>query len=289
MNMSVFFRFLLKRSSAPLQGKVEVSHFKISDRFLMTSPTQRAKEAVDALKGNPYLEKYAKKIAALQKTSPEELLSRLEAFEKERAKSDIGSKEKKRDFSTPAPAKSGHASGLTKPKLLSEVMKTDLLHDKTTNEIKKIWEEYHKIKDVIAATIPADIYDKIYNRSLDYPTFLLPLPRSEGYEFIVCQFASNEIHFTPLISYQAHKENAPECMTITHFTDLKESNQIVLMKGEFNKDILNVTEAQCLANQIQLYYGQDDEKRLKIMDQFTNKPLEFKHMDLIARLESLSL
>ncbi|KAK3919814.1 ATP synthase mitochondrial F1 complex assembly factor 1 [Frankliniella fusca] len=287
--MSVFLRTSSKRSVFLLQAKFEVSHFQASERLLMTSPALKAKEAVDALKGNPYFEKYAKKIAALQQTSPEELLSRLEAFEKEKAKDRKVSKDEARAFSTPAPAKSGHASGLTKPKLLDEIMKTELLQDKTADEIKKIWEDYHKSKDVIAATIPADIYNKIYNRSLEHPTFLLPLPRSEGYEFIVCQFAGNEIHFTPLISYQAHKENAPECLTITHYTDLKDLNKIVLMKGEFNKDILNATEAQCLANQIQLYYGQDDEKRLQIMDQFTNKPLEFKHMDLIARLESLSL
>lgn len=255
----------------------------------MTTPALKAKEAVDALKGNPYFEKYAKKIAKLQQTSPEELLSRLDAFEKEKDDSDKKTKQEERAFSKPAPAKPGHASGLTKPKLLSDIMKTELLQDKTTEEIKAIWEDYHKSKDGIAATIPSEIYDKLYQRSLEHSTFLLALPRSEGYEFIVCQFASNEIHFTPLISYQAHKENAPECLTITHYVDLKEAKNLVLMKGEFNKEIINATEAQCLANQIQLYYGQDDEKRLQIMDRFTNKPLEFKHMDLIAQLECLSI
>ena len=32
--------------------------------------------------------------------------------------------------------------------------------------------------------------------------FLLPLPRQEGYEFVVVQFAGNEAHFTALINYQ---------------------------------------------------------------------------------------
>lgn len=271
------------------QEQFKVSSLRLGDRYIMTTPAQKAKEAVDALKGNPYFDKYAKKIAALQKTSPEELLSRLEAFEKEQEESEKVKKEEARAFSTPAAPKPGHASGLTKPKLLSDIMKTELLEDKTTEEIRKIWEDYHKSKNVIAATIPSDIYKKICQRSHEHPTFLLALPRSEGYEFIVSQFSSNEIHFTPLISYQTHKENAPECLTITHYTDLQNEKNVVLMKGEFNKDILNVTEAQCLANQIQLYYGQDDQKRLQIMDRFTNKPLEFKHMDLIAELECLSI
>jgi ATP synthase F1 complex assembly factor 1 len=36
---------------------------------------------------------------------------------------------------------------------------------------------------------------------------------------------------------QAHKENAPECLTVTHYTDLKEKG-LVLMRGEYNKDVL---------------------------------------------------
>lgn len=51
----------------------------------------------------------------------------------------------------------------------------------------------------------------------------------------------------------------------------------------------NGTEAQCLANQLQLYYGQDNAKRLKLLERFTYTPQEFKHMDLIAELECLSL
>lgn len=32
--------------------------------------------------------------------------------------------------------------------------------------------------------------------------FIFPLPRGQGYEFILSQFTENEIHYTPLISYQ---------------------------------------------------------------------------------------
>ena len=36
---------------------------------------------------------------------------------------------------------------------------------------------------------------------------------------------------------QAHKENAPECLSMTHYIDLKEKG-LVLMRGEYNKDVL---------------------------------------------------
>jgi ATP synthase F1 complex assembly factor 1 len=36
---------------------------------------------------------------------------------------------------------------------------------------------------------------------------------------------------------QAHKENAPECLTMTHYVELKEKG-LVLMCGEYDKDVL---------------------------------------------------
>lgn len=46
-------------------------------RFIRMSANRLEKE-LDELKTNPYFEKYADKIAALQQTSPEEFLSRIE-------------------------------------------------------------------------------------------------------------------------------------------------------------------------------------------------------------------
>ena len=59
-----------------------------------------------------------------------------------------------------------------------------------------------------------------------------------GYEFFVVQFLNNEAHFTSLINYQAHKENAPECLNMMHYTELVEDKGIVLMVGEYDKDVL---------------------------------------------------
>lgn len=55
-------------------------------RSIMTA-SSRCQKVVEELKGNPYYEKYASKIATLQETSPEEFLSRVEKHEEEKAKS----------------------------------------------------------------------------------------------------------------------------------------------------------------------------------------------------------
>lgn len=56
----------------------------------------------------------------------------------------------------------------------------------------------------------------------------------------------------------------------------------------FPISLQNVMEAQCLANQLQLYYGENNEKRDRLLERFTFSADEFKHMDLIAEIESLS-
>lgn len=172
---------------------------------------------------------------------------------------------------------------------LDSVMKIDMIKDKSKEEIIEIWNEYHKQKDCICGTLTPEQYDKMFARGKQYSTFLLPLPREQGYEFIMCQFYGSEVHMTPLLWYQTHKENAPECLTMIHYTELRDNKGIILMRGEFDTKLLKVQEAQCLANELQLYYCNDNEHRLQLLETFTNKPNKFKHMDLIVQLETISL
>lgn len=87
-------------------------------------------------------------------------------------------------------------------KKLSDIMKIELVEDKTAEDLSKIWIEYHKTKDVLAATLTVQQFDSLMARAKANPVFILPLPRSEGFEFIMLQFASNTVHFTPLLAYQ---------------------------------------------------------------------------------------
>lgn len=90
----------------------------------------------------------------------------------------------------------------TEDKKLSDIFKVELVADKNAEEVQGIWEEYHKNKEVISATIPKDVYNKIQLNMKQFPTFLFPLPRSQGYEFIMCQSFGHSVHFTPLLAFQ---------------------------------------------------------------------------------------
>lgn len=96
----------------------------------------------------------------------------------------------------------GTAGGEVPFKKLNDIMKVELLQDKTVDELKDIWLQYHKEKDVVVATIPTETYNLLTERSKEHPIFILPLPRSQGFEFFLLQFAGNTVHFTPLLCYQ---------------------------------------------------------------------------------------
>lgn len=148
---------------------------------------------------NPYFEKYAQKLALKQQTNPEELVKRLEK-QKQKAKQ---AEPKARDYSELMhPKKAAEVKGEIPYKKLEDIMKLNLLEGRPIEEIKEIWLEYHKQKDVIAAAIPTETFDKLMDSARKYPLFVFPIPRSQGYEFIMFQFASNTVHFTPLLCYQ---------------------------------------------------------------------------------------
>lgn len=175
----------------------------LSARTFRMSAQLRSQEALEELKkSNPYAEKYANKIAAIQKTKPEEFLARLEAQKQKEV-----AEEKQRSYSELMnPKKPIEKKPAEIPyKKLEDVMKLDLLEDASVEEITKIWLEYHKQKEVIAAVIPTAIFDKLMERSKKYPIFLFPVPRSQGFEFMMLQFAANTIHFTPLLCYQVRE------------------------------------------------------------------------------------
>lgn len=173
-------------------------------------------------------------------------------------------------------------------KKLEDIMKLNLLEGKTSEELKTIWLEYHKQKDVLAAVIPTDIFNKMIETAKKHPVFIFPIPRSQGFEFIMFQFAVNTVHFTPLLCYQVHKENAPECLNIVHYTEFKDQG-VVLMRGEYDTKVLTAVEARCLANQLQLYYTMNEPSKIKLLETFTKSPESFKHMDVIKELENLQL
>lgn len=103
------------------------------------------------------------------------------------------------------------------------------------------------------------------------------------------QFSGHEAHFTTLINFQAFGENAPECLTMVHYPDLASQKGIVLMSGLYDDKLLNTQEAQCLANQVEMYYCNPAPPKLALLEAFTSNPQEFKYQDLVSQIENIGL
>ncbi|XP_013790489.1 ATP synthase mitochondrial F1 complex assembly factor 1-like [Limulus polyphemus] len=237
----------------------------------------------EGLQSNPFFKKYEDKIAALQKSSPEEF-SRLLQNVKENQNANPVKKlsVSLKDATTIA---NEETLGISKTRDLNKILKVNLLDDKTPEEISQIWMQYHESKSGLFAVIPANTYKKIYENAKLFPTFIYLVPRKEGYELFVGQFVQNECHFTQLIKFQSYKENAPPCLTIIHYPELQDTKDIVLMSGQHDEEVLKIEEAQCLVHQFQLYYGQEHGERHEILKTFNKDPNKFSHMDVIKEFK----
>ena len=60
-----------------------------------------------------------------------------------------------------------------------QVMKVELLEDKTADEVAAIWTEFWCHKDAVSAAIPSAVYKEMKERFDKFNTFLFPLPRDK--------------------------------------------------------------------------------------------------------------
>ncbi|MED6268595.1 ATP synthase mitochondrial F1 complex assembly factor 1, partial [Characodon lateralis] len=183
----------------------------------------------------------------------------------------------------------GASGGFTKNKTLGSILNLEMIKDKTGEEIAQLWMQYFSTKDTISAAIPSQIYEVILGRSKSCPMFLFALPQKEGYEFFVGQWSRHELHFSSLINIQTLGENAPSQLILYHYPDLEEEKGVVLMTAEMDPKFITVHQAQCLANQVQLFYGTQRQETYRLVETFNHHPEDFKHMSVIAELEQSGL
>lgn len=238
---------------------------------------------MDQMKNNPYFEKYKDKLKTVYDEDPNAFTERLHNKKVEK----IGNPE---DYGINVSG-SKMVSAVTKKKSLDGLIKLEKVQDLEPEAIKAIWitflSEIHKFPGMITA----DEYGKIAVRSKEFPTFLLPLPRDEGFEFILAQWNGPEVHFTPLINFQAHGENAPSTMTTVYFDELLDSKKISLEMSEVDQRHLNVHEARFLIHVMKQYYvdSVQGDRKHEIMRTFNKDPNAFRHMDLIDELKGDNL
>lgn len=238
------------------------------------------------ISSNPFFQKYQQKLKHLQEENPEEYESRLEEMKEKLKRSKQLNREPPQH--TLEETCKDDIPGFTwprswPPKSLDEIMKLEKVKDLKPEAITQLWQEFHLTKDCIFSVIPTEEYDELVTKSKLNPNFLFTLPKGDGYEFYLCQFSGKDVYFTPLAMYQLVKENAPPCLTVAHFPELKEEKGIVLMAGEYDNKILKKEEALNLVKQMALYYGKNAGDRYKLLRTFHSSPETFQYMDLVEQ------
>ncbi|XP_039411829.1 ATP synthase mitochondrial F1 complex assembly factor 1 [Corvus cornix cornix] len=246
-----------------------------------------------ALEENPFYGKYRHKIQELRRSNPDVFESRMEK-RSEVKKQPVGhSKQGEfiRCMEEKAEGLGNKTSkgGFTRDKTLDSILNVEMVKEKSAGEITQIWNQYFSAKDTVYAVIPADKFDLIWKRAQKCPSFLYALPRKEGYEFFVGQWSGTELHFTSLINVQTQGETAPSQLVLYHYPDLQKEKGIVLMTAEMDSKFLVVHDAQCLANQVQLFYATDRSETYGLVETFNHRSSEFKYMSVIAELEQSGL
>ncbi|KAJ2745058.1 hypothetical protein GGI20_002467 [Coemansia sp. BCRC 34301] len=176
-------------------------------------------------------------------------------------------------------------------KALDQIMRLDLLADRSASEIGELWTAYHTSKaGVVSAVIPADTYRRLQQTARTNPLFVLPLPRADqGVEFFLLQCDYHQVHFTSLAEYKTHTVQARPVLTLTHYTDLMDDRGVVLMRGELDPEnrAFNVQNAQLLALLMQLFYVSGGPEKRALLETFNHRPAEFDYARLIEAAQTL--
>lgn len=147
------------------------------------------------------------------------------------------------------------------------------------------------------ALLTSEQFAKMYANAFKNPSFILPLPKGDGYEmhFVQWQFVgpkTTHCMITTVAEYKLHKEYAKPHTSITFHQELVSSKDLVLMNGYCETESsLSMDEAQLLVLNVQRFYGgvgdeEGAERRQKLLLNFTSGTENFDMEALVKEATS---
>ena len=175
------------------------------------------------------------------------------------------------------------------PKHLSELMVIEALEGKTADEVEMIWNEYHdKEPHRVASVMSSSEWTRLSSNAKSSPLFVLPLKKpGGGYLSMLSQAQVPLILLTTVDEYRTQTVNAPAHLSITAYDELKESNGIVLLRGDIiNEHTISKTEGRLLMELIRAFYSVEEDYRAPSGPYaFNHTPTSFSFTDLLAKLK----
>ena len=150
-------------------------------------------------------------------------------------------------------SRAGHASHVARQ--LTDIVKLPLLKKEPTSKIAEIWRSYHEGRqDAVGRDIPAKTAQVLVDRAGAAPTFLVPVFRDGGHFLLLSQF-QNRRHFlfTFLEDYKKNPAFARPYVTLTLHDDLAKEKDIVLLRGDVEKQMLKEEADHVIAQVVESY------------------------------------
>lgn len=210
--------------------------------------------------------------------------------------------------------KSGNLSS-SPVKPLSSFLDVEKIAGQSPDVVSQLWTAFHTMTNKLSAAVPRDTYEQMLDTARAYPQFVLPLPKSEetdegtrdAYEMYFMQWSMlpppagvpnaptpSAILFTPLAEYKLRQEYAQPALVLTNYTDLADSKDLVLLRGDITSrdnegvegsPMVSQAEAQMLAMCMQRFYrtsaqpkdGEDagEAERRELLHNFGHAPERF--------------
>mmetsp|Transcript_26198 Transcript_26198/g.57499 ORF Transcript_26198/g.57499 Transcript_26198/m.57499 type:complete len:247 (+) Transcript_26198:138-878(+) len=170
------------------------------------------------------------------------------------------------------------------PRKLDEILKVDMIEDKSSTDVEDLWLGYHETKDhQEGIVIDGKVAKSILARAAQCPFFIQPIFRDDGYFTLVSQFQTpNHFLLAYLEDYKMDPARAQPLITFSIFSDLVSSHGIGLIRADIiNKGIADDEGLRCV-NELLDAYGKDEIFSMSV-HAFNKKPESFDFDDYISQ------
>lgn len=170
------------------------------------------------------------------------------------------------------------------PKNLNDILKKDLVKDKTKSEISDLWYTYHENKENVIGLVleGKEKSNNLLSRASSNHFFVQPIFRDGGHFMLVSQFFEPS-HFIMayLEDYKIDPSAAQPLLTFSVFNDYANEKELALIRADVLNKGINDGEAQKVVTSMLDSYTNDEEfLRVKA---FNSKPELFDLDDYLER------
>lgn len=167
---------------------------------------------------------------------------------------------------------------------LDDIIKKELIHDKTSTEVADLWYAYHEDKvNVHGLVLKGNEATTILQRAKECPFFIQPIFRDDGYFMLVSQY-QDPCHFLMayLEDFKMDPTAAQPLLTFSVFDDYATTKDLGLVRAEIlNRGIEDEEGRKVVQNMIDGYMK--DDEYTTVVSPFNKRPEAFDLDDFLAQ------